>query len=163
MTNTSELIQEFCGRVQPFIGHWKGTGEVLPNPWGYSGTTRGEWQFCLAVGQRHLLADYREERHDGSAFEGHGVMMPDQESREILWFWFDSYGYPAIPAARGTYGESGFIFAKITPRGHGRTALSVADGCLRHEAAFKPHDAPDFMVVARGRYYRNHESDGLRS
>jgi hypothetical protein len=157
MTIANELTQEFHRVVEQFIGDWKGSGEVLPNPWGYSGTTNGRWQFSLALNQKHLLADFREERTDGSLFEGHGIMMPDLESQEILWFWFDSYGYPPIPAARGKRRESALVFEKVTPRGRGRTTLSVVGEQLHHEAAFQPHEAPDFIVVARGFYDKKNE------
>jgi hypothetical protein len=149
-----ELRQPFHRVVQQFIGTWKGAGEVLPNPCGYSGATSGEWRFSLALGHQHLLADYREERHDGSAFEGHGVMMQDQESQHILWFWFDSYGYPPLPEARANYGGADLAFEKLTARGKGRTTLSVAGEYLHHEAAFQSHDASNFSIVARGRYAR---------
>lgn len=154
MTIANEFTRPFHSLVGRFIGTWKGYGEVLPNPWGYSGATSGQWQFSLALGNKHVLADYREQRHDGSAFEGHGLMMQDQESRGILWFWFDSYGHPPIPEARGKNDGAALIFEKVTPRGRGRTTLSVADDHLHHEAAFQSHDASNFTVVARGRYGR---------
>jgi len=155
MTITNELIRPFHDVVGQFIGTWTGCGEVLPNPWGYSGATNGQWRFSLALGDKHVLADYREERHDGSAFEGHGLMMQDQESPDVLWFWFDSYGYPPIPEARGRHGGTALIFEKVTPRGRGRTTLSIAGEHLHHEAAFQPHDASSFVIVARGSYERN--------
>jgi hypothetical protein len=152
--STKELSRPFQSVVRQFIGTWKGSGEVLPNPWGYNGTTSGQWRFSLALGDKHVLADYREERHDGTAFEGHGLLMQDQEPQDFLWFWFDSYGYPPIPAARGMYDGAALILVKVTPRGKGRTTLSVAGEHLHYEAAFQSPDAADFAIVARGRYAR---------
>jgi hypothetical protein len=80
--------------------------------------------------------------------------MQEQESQDLLWLWFDSYGYPPIPEARAKHGGPDLVFEKVTARGRGRTTLSVAGEHLHHEAAFQPHDASNFTIVARGRYAR---------
>jgi hypothetical protein len=154
MTIVNELARPFHSVVAQLIGTWQGAGEVLPNPWGYSGATTGRWQFLWSVGDKYVVADYREERHDGSTFEGHGVMMQRQESQDILWFWFDSYGHPPIPEARGSYDGAALVFEKMTSRGNGRTTLLVVDNYLCHEAAFKSHGNSSFTTVAHGRYAR---------
>ena len=153
MMFTKESSRPIRSVVDLLIGAWKGAGEVFPNPWGYHGATTGHWRFSLALGDKHVLADYREARHDGSSFEGHGILMQEQESDDLLWYWFDSLGYPPIPS-RGVYDGTGFVFVKESPRGRGRTTLSVSAEHLHYEAAFQAPEAADFQIAVRGRYAR---------
>jgi hypothetical protein len=137
-----------------FEGDWAGKGQVFPNPFGPSGPTVGTWRFGFDSGGFNLIHDYREERAGGHVFAGHGVLTVDPAASEIVWFWFDSYGFPPIPYARGRWDGPRLILEKTTARGVGRSVLAVAGETLAYRNEVKLADAAEFVGVAAGEYRR---------
>jgi hypothetical protein len=144
-----------------FEGDWTGVGRVLPTPFGPSGPTVGTWRFAFDPGGYNLIHDYREERAGGHVFTGHGVLTIDPAASEIVWFWFDSYGFPPIPHARGHWDGPRLVLEKSTARGLGRSILSVEGDTLAYRNAVKLADAADFAGVAEGEYRRTAKGTGL--
>jgi len=76
--------------------------------------------FKLDVGGQVVLQDYRQVRADAQEFSGHGVFMidnaeviPPATPTPILWWFFDSYGYPPQPAS-GDWQNGELIMQKTT-------------------------------------------------
>lgn len=140
--------------LKQLVGLWRGTGEVLPNPWGPSGPTSGHWAFRLDRNGYNLLADFRETGENGYAFEAHGVMTVDPEAEEIVWFWFDSFGFPPLAPFRGRWNGGTLALEKTTPRGIGRQVIELGSEVLRFVVEAKAGDAASFAKVMQGSYAR---------
>lgn len=129
--------------LDALLGAWQGVGEVLPNPWGPDGSSTARWQFFRDPSGLYLLHDFAEERQGGGRFTAHGVFAVVPQSHELLWFAFDSVGFPPLEPARGRWLDDGkgraLVFCKETPRGTGRTTLKFAAST----------DGFDFFVESR--------------
>jgi len=135
-------------------GRWEGEEEVFPNPWGPHGPARGRWDFRLDRARLALIHDFTEERAGGYRFDAHGVLAVDPAAEEIVWFWFDSYGYPPLAPSRGGWEGDRLVLVKQTPRGAGRSVFTVAADHFVHEIASRPNGQADFAPVMRGVYRR---------
>lgn len=142
------------GTSADLVGHWDGAGEVFPNPWGPAGMTRGHWDFRFDGAGLHLIHDYAEQRSDGSRFDGHGVFARDPVVGDILWFWFDSYGFPPLQPARGNWQGSRLELEKQTPRGLGRTHFTLESARLVVEIWSGPREVSDVILISRGVFRR---------
>jgi len=136
-------------------GRWEGTGEVLPNPWGPSGPTQGEWQFRRDLAGYNLIHDYQERRSGGHVFQGHGVMTVDPATEETLWFWFDSVGYPPLAPSRGKWSGQELQLRKATPRGVGVSTFTVKDDVLTYVVQAQVKGENELSLVMRGVFRRS--------
>jgi hypothetical protein len=137
-----------------FTGAWFGSGEVDPNPWGPRGPTTGAWRFAQDIAGLSFIHDYQETRPDGSRFDLHGVFTVDPAAEEILWFAFDSYGYPPLAPSRSAWEANRLVFTKTTPRGVGRSVFDLDGDRLIHTASAKLDGQDIFQRVAIGRFQR---------
>lgn len=131
-------------------GDWAGNGEILPNPWGGSaGPTRARWQFRRDATGLFLLSDYTETRHDGTRFAAHCVFAIEPGNEDVLMWAYDSYGYPPTVPARGRWADQTLALIKETPRGSGRTSLTVRNRELGCVIDSRPSGAAAFEPVMR--------------
>ena len=84
------------------------------------------------------------DRADGTAM---APQMP------ILWWFFDSEGYPPQPA-RGGWHTDELILEKSTPRGIAEHRFAVADGLLSYRIRVRLDQATDWADVLSGTYRR---------
>ena len=138
-----------------FTGVWSGAGGVSPSSWSAGGPTTGEWRFSRDIGGLSFIHDYQERRHDGSHFELHGVFTVDPAAEAILWFAFDSYGYPPVAPSRGAWEENRLVLTKTTPRGVGRSVFELDGDWLIHSASVRLDGAAVFERVSHGRFQRH--------
>jgi|SRR5581483_3084099 len=141
-------------RLAALVGRWTGTTEVFPNPWGPSGPAQGEWTFRLDLGGFNLIHDYCERRENGYRFEGHGVLTVDPTSQDIVWFWFDNYGFPPLSPARGQWNLSILTLEKTTPRGRARSVFGLTGDLLTYEVSSQVTGASEFSAVMNGTFRR---------
>ena len=87
--------------------------------------------FKLDVTDSVVLQDYRQVRDDGGEFTAHGVFMIDPHDHQMLWWLFDSYGEPPVPAS-GDWHDEELILVKSTPRGTAWHRFSVVDDQLSY-------------------------------
>jgi hypothetical protein len=92
----------------PLLGNWTGIEQQAASLWAPATSARAMIVFKLDVGAQVVLQDYRQVRADAEEFSGHGVFMIDNADvispatpTPILWWFFDSYGYPPQPAHGG--------------------------------------------------------------
>jgi len=138
--------------LRPFLGTWRGAGEIAPNPWGGAGPCRGAWRFQIDPADRNLTHDYEETRADGSTFAGHGVWCADGD--DLLHFWFDSFGFPPLQPARGRWEGDRLVMVKISPRGQGRSTWTCDGKDLSYSVEFAPAGEGPFTPVMSGTYRR---------
>lgn len=138
--------------LEPFLGVWRGGGEIAPNPWGGAGPCHGSWSFRFDAARKALIHDYDERRADGSGFAGHGVWCAD--ARDLVWFWFDSYGFPPLEPARGGWRDGRLELIKSTPRGQGRSVWTCDGRRLTYLVEARPVNETAFARVMSGTFER---------
>ena len=141
-------------KLASLVGRWTGITEVFPNPWGPSGPAQGEWTFRLDLGGFNLIHDYREQRENGYRFEAHGVLTVDPASQEVVWFWFDNYGFPPLAPARGQWALSTLTLEKATPRGEARSVFGLTGELLTYEVSSRLPGVREFAPVMKGTFRR---------
>jgi hypothetical protein len=115
----------------------------------------GEWRFTRGIAGLSFLHDHQETRSDGSRFQLHGVFTVDPSAEDILWFAFDSYGYPFPPLApsRSAWQANRRVLTKTAPRGVGRSVFKLDGDRLIHASA-KLDCQTVFQPVAVGQFQR---------
>lgn len=132
-------------------GAWSGPEHGVDTPPDMVSLGHGHYRIALDGGA--LIQDYRQERNGQTVFRAHGVFVVEPGSDQVLWWWFDSLGYPATPA-RGRWCGDSLHFDRVTPRGESRYRYEL-DG-ERHRFVIE-HRFPgetDFAEFMRGDYTR---------
>jgi hypothetical protein len=142
------------------LGNWTGVEQQAASPWAPATTARAMIVFKLDVGDQVVVQDYRQVSADQAEFCGHGVFMIDSADvmtpayrTPILWWFFDSYGYPPEPA-HGGWQNGELIMHKTTPRGMAEHRFAVADGELRYRIRLQLDDAAAMEDFLNGTYRR---------
>jgi len=159
MTLEASPIAAERSRLAGFVGVWTGQGQRLASPWGAGGETVGTWTARPDPMALHLLVDYEETLSTGGRLCGHGVMMVDPGDLKVLWFWFDSFGFPPLAPARGAWTSSRLIVDKQTPRGAGRTSWTLDGQRLVQAVSFKSPQDEDFLMVSTMTMRRSADPD----
>jgi hypothetical protein len=81
-----------------------------------------------------------------------GGTFPAQ-AEPILWWFFDSDGYPPQPA-HGGWQDSELILEKITSQGIAEHHFAVADGQLSYRIRLRPDPASEVQDLMSGTYRR---------
>ena len=144
----------------PMLGNWAGVEQQAASPSAPATTARAMIVFKLDVGDQVVVQDYRQVRADRTEFSGHGVFMIDRDDltaasshTPILWWFFDSVGYPPQPARGGWRGDE-LIMRKTTPRGIAEHHFAVADGQLTYRMRVQLHDEAELEDFLSGTYRR---------
>jgi hypothetical protein len=144
----------------PMLGNWTGVEQQAASPWAAATTARAMIVFKLDVVDQVVVQDYRQVKADQAEFSGHGVFMIDRSSvisaarqEPILWWFFDSEGYPPQPA-HGSWRDGELILEKITPRGIAEHRFAVIDGQLSYRIRVRLGQAPEFQDFLSGTYRR---------
>jgi hypothetical protein len=90
-------------RLLAFVGEWEGTESVEPSAWGKGGPATGRTDFRGDLDGFALIQDYVQLKESVITFRGHGVFTVDPQTQEVLWYWFDSVGFPPDLPARGRF------------------------------------------------------------
>jgi hypothetical protein len=144
----------------PILGNWTGVEQQAASPWAPATTTRAMIVFKLDVVDQVVVQDYRQVRADQAEFSGHGVFMIDRtavtflaQQEPVLWWFFDSAGYPPQPAHGGWHGGE-LILEKITPRGFAEHRFAVVDGQLSYRIRVRLGEATELQDFLSGTYRR---------
>jgi hypothetical protein len=144
----------------PLLGNWTGIEQQTASPWAPATAARAMIVFKLDVGDQVVVQDYRQVRADNEEFSGHGVFMIDNADvvsparpTPILWWFFDSYGYPPEPA-RGGWQNGELIMQKTTPRGAAEHRLAVVDDQLSYRIRLRLDDTAEMEDFLSGTYRR---------
>ncbi|GAP65783.1 hypothetical protein MBSD_n1074 [Mizugakiibacter sediminis] len=134
-------------------GVWEGEERLAPSPWAAAGVARGRLVCRMAVDGLMLLQDYEQTRDGRVAFRAHGVMMLDPAGGDVLWWWFDSAGFPPEPA-RGRWDGDVLRLAKSTPRGEARYAYHAGGDRLGFAIETRLPGQDAFAAFLTGDYRR---------
>jgi hypothetical protein len=144
----------------PMLGNWTGVEQQAASPWAPATTARAMIVFKLDVGDQVVVQDYRHVDADRAEFSGHGVFMIDSTDvmspasrTPILWWFFDSDGYPPQPA-HGAWQDGELIMHRITPRGNTEHRFTVAGEQLSYRIRLQRDDAAEPEEFLSGTYRR---------
>jgi hypothetical protein len=140
--------------LQRLVGDWSGPEQLAPSPWGPGGAAMGHFRCREALGGMAFVQDYREEKDGEIVFEGHGVMVVEPGRDTVLWWWFDTIGFPPDPSVGHWDGDT-LHFEKRTPRGSARYRYEFS-GNDRYRFVIENRlgDAAEFTEFMRGDYVR---------
>ena len=141
-------------RLATLAGNWRGEGEVFANPWGPAGRSASTWAFRFDPPRLNLIHDFHERRDGGFAFDGHGVLTVDPDGGDVLWFWFDTHGYPPLQPARGGWEGNTLRLEKHTPRGVGRSSFELGTDRLVYRVVTRLAGADAFIPITTAEYRR---------
>jgi hypothetical protein len=144
----------------PILGNWTGFEEQAASPGAQATSARAMIVFKLDVSDRVVVQDYRQVRADGEEFSGHGVLMIDSADvmspatpTPILWWFFDSSGYPPQPA-HGGWQDGELIMHKATARGMAEHRFAIADDQLTYRIRRQLNDLGELDDFLSGTYRR---------
>ncbi len=141
-------------RLQAFLGEWQGEERVEPSPWGKGGPAAGRMSFRADLDGFAVIQDYVQFKDSLVTFRGHGVFTVDPKTEEVLWYWFDSVGFPPDEPARGRFEGDLLTLNRVSARGASRYAFGITtDGCT-FQIENKLTNEPDFQLFMRGVYAR---------
>jgi hypothetical protein len=144
----------------PLLGNWTGVEQQAASPGSPATVARAMIVFKLDVGDQVIVQDYRQVSADRAEFSGHGVFMIDRAGppataprTRILWWFFDSEGYPPQPA-RGAWQDGELIMHRLLPPGIAEHRFAVADEQLSYLIRVNSDNAAEPEELLRGTYRR---------
>ena len=137
-----------------FAGRWSGPETMSPSPFSPGGEAVGTTDYKMGLGGLALIQEYRQTREGGPTFEGHGVMLVEPGSDDVLWWWFDSMGFPA-EITRGRWDGDTLIFERSGPQGDARyTYTWLGDDRYTFVIDMRPAGSDAYAPFMRGDYAR---------
>ncbi len=141
-------------KLMRFAGHWAGDEVLAPSPWGPGGPASGATTMRVGLDGMALLQDYEETKDGAVVFHGHGVFVIDPQGSDVLWWWFDSMGFPPDGPARGRWDGDVLLFEKTTPMGEGRYRYEFFGDRYTFAMSNRFPGQSDFTEMMRGDYAR---------
>ena len=141
-------------RLLHFVGRWSGTEHMAPTQWGPGGTATGRTLCRRALDGLALIQEYEQEKDGQIVFRGHGVMLVEADTQNVLWWWFDSFGFPPGDPARGRWDGDVLLFEKATPMGDARYRYEFAGDRYRFTIENRFPGQADYAEFMHGDYSR---------
>lgn len=118
------MSDPIASRLDFLMGSFAGSEHMHPSDWAPGGDTTSTIEATSEVSGSLVVQRYRQAREGAQSFELVVVWMVDPSSDEILYYGFDTAGFPAHPPARGTWQGDGFVLERTTPRGSSRLTVT---------------------------------------
>lgn len=141
-------------KLMRLAGRWHGVELLAPSPWGAGGPATGATTLRVDLDGMALVQEYAEEKDGQPVFHGHGVFMIDPHGSDVLWWWFDSMGFPPDGPARGRWDGDVLLFEKSTPMGEGRYRYEFLGDRYTFAMSNKFPGQTEFTEMMRGDYTR---------
>jgi hypothetical protein len=141
-------------RLARFAGTWEGDEKLEPSPWGPGGAARGRGVHRVITDGMALTQDYAEEKDGDIVFRGHGVFTIEPASGDVLWWWFDSMGFPPEGPARGRWDGDVLTLQRASPRGEARYVYRMHGDRYEFSIENRFPGQVDFQLFMRGEYRR---------
>ena len=145
----------------PVLGNWTGVEQQAASSLGPATTARAMIVFKLDVSDQVVVQDYRQVKADHAEFTGHGVFMIDNTDAmspasraTILWWFFDSDGYPPQPA-HGAWQDGKLIMHRPTPSGIAEHRFAVVGEQLSYRIRLyldKAAEPEEFLIGTYRRF-----------
>ena len=141
-------------RLLAFAGEWEGVESVEPSAWGKGGPATGRTSFRGDLDGFAVIQDYVQLKDSLVTFRGHGVFTVDPQTDEVLWYWFDSMGFPPDLPARGRFEGDVLTLLRVTPRGSARYVHQISANEYRFSIENKFPGDEDFKLFMHASYAR---------
>jgi hypothetical protein len=141
-------------RLLAFEGEWEGGESVEPSAWGKGGYATGRTSFRTDLDGFAVIQDYVQLKDSLVTFRGHGVFTVDPKTEEVLWYWFDSMGFPPEQPARGRFEGDVLTLLRVTERGSARYVHQIGASEYRFSIENQLPGDPDFKLFMRATYTR---------
>lgn len=140
-------------RLLRFVGRWSGTEQTAASAFGPGGSGTGNTHYRRGLDGIALIQEY-ERKGDSASFLGHGVMLIEPDTQDVLWWWFDSLGFPPGDPARGRWEGETLLFEKASPMGEARYRYQFAGERYRFAIENRFPGQTDFAEFMHGDYSR---------
>jgi hypothetical protein len=134
-------------RLAFLIGSFAGTEHMHPSAWAPGGPATSSISATSELDGTLVVQRYVQVRDGSTSFELVAVWMVDPSSDEVLYYGFDTAGFPADPPARGTWQESGLVLERTTSRGSSRLTVSPTSTGWSWAKEFRGPDATTWSPV----------------
>ena len=141
-------------RLLRFVGRWSGAEQMAPSPWGPGGTATGRTHCRRGLDGLALIQEYEQEKDGQVVFRGHGVLLIEPDTQDVLWWWFDSFGFPPGDPARGRWDGDVLLFDKASPMGESRYRYDFAGDRYRFTIENRFPGQTEFAEFMHGDYSR---------
>jgi hypothetical protein len=141
-------------RLLALAGEWEGPESVEASPWGKGGPATGRSSIRADLDGFAVIQDYVQLKDSLVTFRGHGVFTVDPETQEVLWYWFDSMGFPPDQPARGRFEGDVLTLLRVTPRGSARYVHKITQNEHQFSIENKLGADADFTLFMRATYTR---------
>ena len=141
-------------RLLRFVGRWSGAETMAPSPWGPGGTAIGRTHCRRGLDGLALIQEYEQEKDGQVVFRGHGVLLVEPDTQDVLWWWFDSFGFPPGDPARGRWEGDVLLFDKASPMGESRYRYDFAGDRYRFTIENRFPGQTEFAEFMHGDYSR---------
>ena len=101
-----------------------------------------------------MIQEYIEQKDSKIVFRGHGVFTIDPQTKEVLWYLFDSYGFPPESPARGRFEGGVLTLTRVTARGSNRYVYKLTPDEFEFSIELKLASDADFKPFMTGEYAR---------
>lgn len=134
-------------RLAFLLGSFTGSELMHASDWAPGGSATSTIEATSEVGGNLVVQRYVQTRDGETSFELVVVWMVDPATDEILYYGFDTAGFPADPPARGTWQQSDLILARSTSRGSSRLTVSPTSTGWSWSREFRRPDGQAWMPV----------------
>jgi hypothetical protein len=141
-------------RLLAFVGEWEGSEELTPSAWGPGGAAFGRMSFRADLDGFVVIQNYIEQKDSHIIFRGHGVFTVDPQTNDILWYWFDSLGFPPDEPARGRFEGDVLTMNRVSVRGAARYTYRITANSCEFSIENKFPGDVDFSLFMKGKYAR---------
>jgi hypothetical protein len=141
-------------KLARLVGTWHGDETLSPSPWGPGGPALGRGVYRLVNDGMAVTQEYEEEKDGKIVFRGHGVFTVDPASGDVLWWWFDSMGFPPEGPARGRWDGDTLTLRKSMAQGDARYVYRLEGDRYGFSIENKFAGQADFCLLMSGDYRR---------
>lgn len=107
-------------RLHAFAGEWIGEEQLAPSRWSAGGPATARVSAHVALEGFYLVQDYSEAVDGRPTIQVHAVFAWDEEQRQVLLYWFDSYGFAPQAPGSGQWDGDTLVLTRTSSRGMAR-------------------------------------------
>lgn len=107
-------------RLYALAGEWVGEEQLAASRWSAGGPATARVSARVDLEGFYLVQDYTEQVDGRTSIQVHAVFAWDEEQRQYLLYWFDSYGFaPQMPGSGQWQGDT-LTLTRTSSRGMAR-------------------------------------------
>ncbi|HZR33867.1 MAG TPA: DUF1579 family protein [Nevskia sp.] len=142
-------------RLHAFVGDWTGEEQLAPSRWAAGGPATARVSARAQLGGFFVEQHYTEEVQGRVSLQARAVFAWDEESRQFLLYWFDSYGFAPQQPGTGQWRDDTLVLTRVSSRGMARHSYRFEGADLYHLRLENSFDGGHtWQPVADGVYRR---------